>query len=33
LIQRTSRGRMATEAGYRHLKIDKKGGGTQPDLL
>jgi Holliday junction DNA helicase RuvB len=34
LIQRTSRGRMATEAGYRHLKIDKKtGGGKQPDLL
>jgi Holliday junction DNA helicase RuvB len=33
LIQRTSRGRMATEAGYRHLKIDTKGGGKQPDLL
>jgi Holliday junction DNA helicase RuvB len=34
LIQRTSRGRMATDAGYRHLKIDRKtGGGTQPDLL
>jgi Holliday junction DNA helicase RuvB len=33
LIQRTSRGRMATEAGYRHLKIDTTGGGKQPDLL
>ncbi len=33
LIQRTSRGRMATEAGYRHLGIAKTGGGTQPDLL
>jgi Holliday junction DNA helicase RuvB len=34
LIQRTSRGRMATDAGYRHLKIDRRtGGGTQPDLL
>ena len=33
LIQRTSRGRMATEAGYSHLKIHKTGGGKQPDLL
>ena len=33
LIQRTSRGRMATDAGYRHLKIAKKGGGTQADLI
>ncbi len=33
LIQRTSRGRMATDAGYRHLKIKKTGGGKQPDLL
>ena len=33
LIQRTSRGRMATDAGYRHLKIPKTGGGKQPDLL
>jgi hypothetical protein len=25
---------MATDAGYRHLKIDRRtGGGTQPDLL
>jgi len=33
LIQRTSRGRMATDAGYRHLKIERKGGGTQAGLL
>jgi len=33
LIQRTSRGRMATDAGYRHLKIARKGDGKQPDLL
>ena len=33
LIQRTSRGRMATEAGYRHLKMEKTGGGKQKDLL
>jgi holliday junction DNA helicase RuvB len=33
LIQRTSRGRMATEAGYRHLKVERRGGGPQPGLL
>jgi Holliday junction DNA helicase RuvB len=33
LIQRTSRGRMATEAGYRHLKAERKSGGKQKDLL
>jgi Holliday junction DNA helicase RuvB len=33
LIQRTSRGRMATEAGYRHLKIERGRGGPQAGLL
>jgi len=33
LIQRTSRGRMATEAGYRHLKMERKIEGKQKDLL
>jgi len=33
LIQRTSRGRMATEAGYRHLKMERKIEGKQNDLL
>jgi Holliday junction DNA helicase RuvB len=33
LIQRTSRGRMATEAGYRHLKMDGKAAGKQDNLL
>jgi Holliday junction DNA helicase RuvB len=33
LIQRTSRGRVATDAGYRHLKMEKKGGEKQGGLL
>jgi Holliday junction DNA helicase RuvB len=33
LIQRTSRGRMATDAGYRHLRIERKSGGSQAGLL
>jgi Holliday junction DNA helicase RuvB len=33
LIQRTSRGRMATDAGYSHLKREKKGEGKQGDLI
>ncbi len=33
LIQRTSRGRMATDAGYRHLKMERRGGGSQAGLL
>jgi len=32
-IQRTSRGRVATESGYRHLGYDWKGGGEQGKLL
>jgi len=32
-IQRTSRGRVATETGYRHLGYDWKGGGEQSKLL
>jgi Holliday junction DNA helicase RuvB len=32
-IQRTPRGRVATEAGYRHLGIAPKGRGSQGDLL
>lgn len=32
-IQRTPRGRVATEAGYRHLGIATRRGGAQGDLL
>jgi len=32
-LQRTSRGRIATEAGYRHVGMEKRDGGKQEHLL
>jgi Holliday junction DNA helicase RuvB len=32
-LQRTPRGRMATEAGYRHVGMERRDGGNQENLL